>query len=178
MKAIIFRIVIIIIVGIISLFSFKKYSKKVKNEHCISTSISSKLFDFNTFHLKVGQNLNLSDFRVVNQNSGKTIFANGKSKKGIENNYGYRLFELFYIDQKILEFGHFSKNNWHTYDYELNLKTNNNTIDPDLKISRGKDSSINDFFYKRFEYNDMGELNRISYLTLDKEVYNVEQVKE
>lgn len=178
MKTITLRIGIIIFIGIISLFSFKKYSKKVKNEHSIATSISSKLFDFNTFNLKVDKNLNLSDFRVVNQNSGKTIFVNGKSKKGIENDYGYRFFELFYVDQKIFEFGHFSKNNWHTYDYELNLKINNSIIEPDLTISRDKNSYDIDFFYKRFEYDDTGKLDKISYLTTDKEVYNVEQMNK
>ncbi len=178
MKVIILRIGIIIVLGIISLLSFKKYSKKIKTEHSIVTSISSRLFDFNTFNLKVDKNLNLSNFRVINKNSGKTIFVNGESKKGIENDYGYRLFELFYLDQKIFEFGHFSKNNWHTYNYELNLKINNSTIDPDLKISRDKNSYDNDFFYKKFEYDNTEKLDRISYLTLNKDVYNVEQVNK
>ncbi len=172
------KLLIILVVGILCFYGFKNYAEQVKDEHNIATSISSKLFDFNTFELKVDETLNLSDFKVVNQNSGNTIFANGKSRKGIDNEYGHRLFELHYNDQKIFEFGHFATNNWYTYDYILELKMNDSQIEPDLKIVRGENSSYNDFFYKRFEYNESGKLDRISYLTLGKEVYNIEEISE
>ena len=167
-----------LIVGILCFYGFKNYAEKVKDEHSIATSISSKLFDFNTFELNVDANLNLSDFKVVNHNSGKTIFADGRNRKGIDNDYGLRLFELYYKNQKIYEFGHFSTNNWYTFDYTLNLTKINNRIEPDLKIKRGINESYNDFFYKRFEYNENGKLDRISYLTLSKEVYNVKEINE
>lgn len=170
------KLLLIPVVGILCFYGFKSYAKKVKNEHSIVTSISSKLFDFNTFELKVDSNLTRSDFKVVNQNSGTTIFANGKNRKGIDNDYGHRLFELYYKDQKLYEFGHFSTNNWHTFDYTLNLKKSDNRIEPDLKIMRGKNNSYNGFFYKRFEYNESGKLNRISYLNLEKKVYNVKEI--
>ena len=170
--------ILILIIGILSFYGFKKYAEKVKDEHSIATSISSKLFDFNTFELKVDSNLNLTDFKVVNKNSGSTIFTNGKNRKGIDNNYGHRLFELYYKNQKLYEFGHFSTNNWYTFQYTLNLNKINNRIEPDLKIMRGKTDSYNDFFYKRFEYNDSGKLDRISYLSLKKEVYNVEEMNK
>jgi hypothetical protein len=171
-------LIVILIIGILSFYGFKNYAEKVKDEHCLATQISSKIFDFNTFDLKVDSALNLSDFKVINQNSGKTIFADGKNRKGIDNDYGHRLFELYYKDQKLYEFGHFSTNNWYTFDYTLNLSRINNRIEPDLKIMRGKIDSYNDFFYKRFEYNESGKLDRISYLTLGKEVYNVKEINE
>lgn len=172
------KLLLILIVGILCFFGFKNYAEKVKDEHSIVTSISSKIFDFNTFELKVDSSLNLSDFKVVNQNSGKTIFADEKKRKGIDNDYGHRLFELYYKDQKLYEFGHFSTNNWHTFDYTLNLNKMNNRIEPELKIMRGKNESYNDFFYKRFEYNESGNLDRISYLNLGKEIYNVKEINE
>ncbi|WP_124981232.1 hypothetical protein [Nonlabens xiamenensis] len=172
------KLFLILIAVILCFYGLKNYAEKVKDEHSITTSISSKLFDFNTFELKVDSNLNLSDFKVVNQNSGKTIFASGKNLKGIDNNYGHRLFELYYKDKKIYEFGHFSTNNWYTFDYTLNLNKINNRIEPDLKIISGQNDSYNDFFYKRFEYNDSGKLDRISYLTLGKEVYDVKEINE
>jgi hypothetical protein len=172
------KLLLILIVGILCYYCFKNYAEKVKDEHSIATSISSILFDFNTFELKVDGTLKLSDFKVVNQNSRNTIFDNGKSRKGIDNEYGHRLFELHYIDQKIFEFGHFATNNWYTYDYTLELTMNDSQIEPELKIMRGENSSYNDFFYKRFEYNESGKLDRISYLTLGKEVYNVKEISE
>lgn len=170
-------LIVILIIGILSFYGFKSYAKKVKDEHCLATQISSKIFDFNTFDLKVSPNLNSSYFKVVNQNSGKTIFADGKRRKGIDNDYGHRLFELYYNDRKEFEFGHFATNNWYTYDYTLKLTINNDRIEPDFKIG-GKNSSYNDFFYKRFEYDNNGKLERISYLSLGKEVYNVQEINE
>tara|TARA_R100001369_G_scaffold73411_4_gene101970 strand:- start:769 stop:1308 length:540 start_codon:yes stop_codon:yes gene_type:complete len=172
------KLLLILVVGILCFYGFKNYAEKVKNKHSIATSISSKLFDFNTFELKVDSNLILSDFKVVNQNSGTTIFMNGEKRKGIDNDYGHRLYELYYNDQKLYEFGHFSTNNWYTFDYTLNLNKINNRIEPDLKIMRGKNESYNDFFYKRFEYNESGKLVIISYLTLGKEVYNIKIINE
>lgn len=172
------KFLLILIVGILCFYGFKNYAETVKDEHSIATSISSKLFDFNTFELKVDETLNLSDFKVINQNSGNTIFANGKSRNGIDNEYGYRLFELHYNDQKIFEFGHFATNNWYTFDYTLELTTNDGQVEPNLKIIRGENTSYNDFFYKRFEYNESGNLDRISYLTLGKEVYKVKEINE
>ena len=172
------KLLLILIIGILCFYGFKNYAEKVKDKHSIATSISSKLFDFNTFELKVDSNLNLSDFKVVNQNSGTTVFADGKNRKGIDNDYGHRLFELYYKDRKLYEFGHFSTNNWYTFDYTLILNKINDRIEPDLKIMRGKESSYNDFFYKRFEYSEGGKLDRISYLSLGKEVYNVKEINE
>ncbi|MEM6297443.1 MAG: hypothetical protein AAF740_02015 [Bacteroidota bacterium] len=156
---------------------FRDYAKRVKDKHCLTTQISSRLFDFNTFELKVDSSLNLDGFKVVNQNSGKVIFENGKSQKGIGNGYGNRMFSLYYKERKEYEFGHFSTNNWHTYDYKLHLSKGDDRVEPDLKIV-GSSSAYNDFFYKRFEYNDSGKLERISYLTLGKVVYNVKEINE
>ena len=171
-------LIAILIIGILSFYGFKNYAEKVKDKHCLTTQISSKIFDFNTFDIKVDSALDLSNFKVVNQNSGKTIFANGKNLKGIDNDYGLRLFELYYRDQKLYKFGHFSTNNWYTFDYTLNLIKINNRIEPDLKIMREKNDSYINFFYKRFEYNKSGKLDRISYLNLEKEVYNVKEINE
>jgi hypothetical protein len=168
-------IILISILGILSFYGFINYAEKVKDKHCFATQISSKIFDFNKFELKVDSTLDLADFKIVNQNSGMIIFENEKNRKGIYNDYGHRLFELHYKNRKIYEFGHFATNNWYTYDYTLDITRKNSLIDPDLKIN-GKNSSYNDFFYKRFEYDESGKLDRISYLTLSKEVYNVEEM--
>ncbi|WP_299840404.1 hypothetical protein [uncultured Tenacibaculum sp.] len=138
----------ILIIGIISFYGFKNYAKKVKDEHCLATQISSRLFDFNTFAFKVDSTLNLSDFKVVNKNSGKTIFEDGKSKKGIKNEYGYCTFELFWKGKKVYEFGHFKKNNWNTNKYELNIVMKNNELKPSLEIY-GSDNRKTDLYFKK-----------------------------
>lgn len=170
-------LIIISLLGILSFFGFKNYAEKVKDKHCFATQISSKIFDFNTFELKVDSTLDLADFKIVNQNSGNLIFENGKNKKGIDNVYGHRLFELNYRNRKVYEFGHFVTNNWYTFDYILHITIKNNQIEPDLKIN-GINSSYNNFFYKRFEYDESGKLDRISYLTLEKKVYNIEKMEK
>ncbi|MFD0992895.1 hypothetical protein [Tenacibaculum geojense] len=138
----------ILIIGILSFYSFKNYAEKVKDEHCLTTQISSKIFDFNTFDLKVDSSLILSDFIVVNQNSGKTIFADGKNRKGIKNEYGHCTFELYWKGKKVYEFGHFKMNNWNTNKYELNIRMENNELKPSLEIY-GPDNKKADLYFKK-----------------------------
>jgi len=164
-------IVIIISLGILSFYCFKKYAKKVKDKHCLTTQISSIIFDFNTFNLKVDTKLNINDFIVIDENSGNTIFANGRPNKGIENNYGHRTFHLYYKDQIIFKTGHFITDNWVTNDYNLTITLKNNEIDPTLVIS-GTNASYRYFFYKKFEYDTNGILIKTSVLSKGKEVYN------
>jgi hypothetical protein len=140
-------LITILIIGILSFYSFKNYAEKVKDKHCLATQISSKIFDFNTFELRVDSTLTLVDFKVVNQNSGNIIFENGKSRKGIKNEYGYCSFELFWKEEQVYEFGHFKINNWNTNKYELCIKTENNGLKPSLKIN-GPDSKKVDLYFR------------------------------
>ncbi|HRX13294.1 MAG TPA: hypothetical protein P5210_16640 [Draconibacterium sp.] len=141
-------LIAILIIGILSFYGFKNYAEKVKDKHCLATQISSRIFDFNTFELKVDSTLNLSDFKVVNQNSGKTIFENGESRKGIKNEYGHCTFELFWKGKEVYEFGHFKMNNWNTNKYELNIGMENNELKPSLEIY-GPDSKKADLYFKK-----------------------------
>lgn len=141
-------LITILIIGILSFYGFKNYAEKVKDEHCLTTQISSKIFDFNTFDLKVDTALNLSDFKVVNQNSGKTIFADGKNRKGIKNGYGHCTFELFWNGKQVYEFGHFKMNNWNTNKYVLNIGMENNELKPSLEIY-GPDSKKADLYFRK-----------------------------
>ncbi|WP_298903832.1 hypothetical protein [uncultured Psychroserpens sp.] len=84
----------------------------------------------------------------MNQNSGKTIFKNGKSRKGIKNEYGHCIFELFWKGKLVYEFGHFKMNNWKTNNYELNIGMENNEIKPSLEIY-GPDSIKADLYFKK-----------------------------
>ena len=95
--------------------------------------------------------MNKNDFIVTNKNSTKIIYKNGKSQKGIKNQYGYCIFEIYYQGQKIYEIGHFKYNNWHTNNYVLRLDTNEEIIDPTLTITN-RDIE-NTLFYKRFSYS-------------------------
>ena len=64
-----------------------------------------------------------------------------------------------------------------TNDYKLKLSEIDGKIVPEFIIT-GKNASYNDFCYKRFEYNKQGKLERISFLSFDKKVYNVEEMTE
>lgn len=140
--------IIILLIGISGFYSFKNYAQKVKDKYCLDTQISSRLFDFNTFDLEVDSTLKLSDFKVVNQNSGKTIFANGKNRKGIKNDYGYCSFELFWKGKQVYEFGHFKMNSWNTNKYVLNIEIDNNELKPSAEIY-GPDSKKADFYFEK-----------------------------
>lgn len=142
------KLLVILGVGIISFLSFKKYAETVKDEHCLTTRISSRIFDFNTFDLKVEEGLNRKDFKVINQNSGKVIFQHGTSRKGIKNDYGHRVFTVFYKGEKLFEIGHFLTNNWITNDYVLKLGKKDEIIEPKLEIT-GNNASYNDFYVNR-----------------------------
>ncbi|CAM4219091.1 MULTISPECIES: hypothetical protein [Flavobacterium] len=170
-------IITVLIIGILCFCSFKYYAEKVKDKYCLTTQISSRIFDFNTFEVEVDENLKISDFKVINQNSGNTIFEKGKSRKGIVNDYGHRFFELYYKNRKEYEIGHFITDNWVTNDYKLKLSEIDGKIFPEFIIT-GKNASYYDFCYKRFEYNKQGKLERISFLSFDKKVYNVEEMTE
>ena len=93
--------IIFLVLATLFFYKFKNYAKTVKDEHCFATQISSKIFDFNTFELKVDSMLKITDFKLVHQNSGKTIFEDGKSKKGIKIEYGFCNFELFWKEKNI-----------------------------------------------------------------------------
>lgn len=143
------KLLLIIGIVVISFFGFKKYAKSVKEEHCLITQISSRIFDFNTFDIQVEEGLNKNDFKVVNQNNGKVIFQKGKNQKGITNDYGHRLFDIYFKGEKLIETGHFITNNWVTNDYVLKLTIKNNEIESKLEIT-GKNATYNDYFVKRY----------------------------
>lgn len=143
------KLLLIVGIGIISFFGFKKYAKSVKDEHCLTTQISSIIFDFNTFDIQVEEGLNKNEFKVVNQNSGKVIFQKGQNQKGIKNDYGYRLFDVYFKGKKLFKKGHFITNNWITNDYVLKLTVKNNKIEPKLEIT-GKNAAYNDYFINEY----------------------------
>jgi len=120
---------------ILSCNEFENYAINVKDKYCLTTQISSRIFDFNTFQLEVAKDLEILEFKVINRNSGKCIFDNGKSMKGIKNEYGYCSFDVFYKDQKQFKIGHYKRNNWETNNYILMLKVENNDLVPILEMN-------------------------------------------
>jgi hypothetical protein len=148
-----------------------------RDKHCLTTQLSSRLFDLNDIKIKVSDSLNVMDFKIKNLNSGKLVFENGKFRKGIKNEYGFCLFNVYYKDSLLYEIGHFKFNNWHTNDYTFVFESTVNYINPTLIIS-GPDKDKGELFYKRFERNELGVINKISYLDRDKKIYNEEIIKK
>lgn len=146
---VLFIFTLCIVIVIVEYPIFVSYAKKVKDQDCLTTKISSRLFDFNTFSVELSKELNKNDFRVENQNSGKIIYQNGIVNKGIKNEYGHCVFILFYQDQKIAEIGHFKTNNWYTNDYILSIEKKDMMIVPTLVI-QGKHASYFRFYNQYF----------------------------
>ncbi|MCB0514896.1 MAG: hypothetical protein R2798_14470 [Chitinophagales bacterium] len=141
-------LVLAIICVILGVYNFEKYATEVKDTHCLTTQLSSRILDLNTFDLEVSPPLDLAEFKILNKNSGKAVLANSKSKKGIKNEYGYCSFELFWREKKIYEIGHFKFNNWHTNNYKLSVNIKNDVLEPNLEIY-GPDSGAANIFYRK-----------------------------
>ena len=166
-------ILIGLIIGVLLILGIE-VSKNYKNKETLITRISSKIIDLNTFSIEFDENLESSDFKVVNRNNNKTIYENSVSIKGIKNDYGYRNFEIYYKNKKVIEFSHFSLNNWHSYDYKIELKKIENRITPKFKIIGVE--PYRDFYYKIFMYDNKSVLRKIDYYSIDNMIYNSELI--
>ena len=167
----------LIAIAIISFYCFRNYARSCKNEYGIITAVSTKIFDFNNLKVNLDRSVTNRSITIVNNNSNKTIYRNGKVSSGISNNYGHRLFSVFVDEQKVYEFGHFSKNNWHTYDYVIDILENKSNIEIDVSI-KGSGAPYDDFFYKKFDYKPDGSLDKIFFLNKEKHIYSIDSLLE
>ncbi|MEM7371509.1 MAG: hypothetical protein AAF587_23045 [Bacteroidota bacterium] len=139
---------LILVAGSWSFQKFREYSKALKEEDCFATRISSKIFDFNTFTVVLEEGIDKKDIRIIHLNSGNIIFNNGQSEKGIKNEYGHCLFELYYKNEKAYEFGHFKTNNWYTQDYQLWIGVESDSLSIKFEIF-GKKTSFDGYIMKK-----------------------------
>ena len=105
------------------LYQFRSYAKTVKDSHCLTTQISSRLFDFNSFEVVVPEQISLQEIKVACKDNGKIIFQDGIASTGIDNHYGQTAFLVYYRNKLLAEIGHFKKNNWETYEYVLSIQS-------------------------------------------------------
>jgi hypothetical protein len=138
-------IIVFLTAGFFGFQQFKQYAETVKEEHCLTTQISSRLFDFNEFNVITEDNLDIDDFKIENLNCGNTIFKDGKSFKGIKNEYGKCMFRLYDKDSPIYDFGHRKYNNWHTNNYSLRIKKDLSNIV--LKLTITGPDSLSEIYY-------------------------------
>ena len=171
-------ILIIVFIGILIFGYLLIYFKaeKLKDKHCLITQLSSRLFDLNNLDVKVSEDLNIEDFKIKNINSNKIIFENNRFIKGIKNDYGNCLFEIYYKDSLIFEIGHFKFNNWHTNDYLFEFEIIGSEISSTLIID-GPDKDNKTIFYKRFDHDSNGKIEKVVYFDCRKNIYYVEELK-
>ena len=171
--------ILLIVLGLIicGLIVLRFSANKCKDSHCLITQLSAVLFDLNDIKIEVSNDLDKNDFKIKNLNSDKIVFENGRYKKGIKNEYGFCLFDIYYKDSLLFEIGHDKFNDWHTNDYTFTFRLIKGTIDPTLIII-GPDRDRGELFYKRFDRNDNGQIYKIVYLDKDKKIYNEELVKK
>jgi hypothetical protein len=170
--------IFLIVIGltICGLIFLRFSANNCKDSHCLITQLSSRLFDLNTVNVNVSSDLKKTDFRIININSGKVIYEDGYNKKGIKNEYGFCLFDIYYKDSLLFELGHYKLNNWHTNDYTFAFRLVKGTIDPTLIII-GPDRDRGELFYKRFDRNDNGQIYKIVYFSREKKIYKEELIK-
>lgn len=149
MKRIIVVLLSILVLGYLGLNLFKQKAKLLKDKHCLITQVSSRILDLNTLEIKVYDGLNKNDFQLINLNSGDVIYKNGQYLKGIKNEHGYCLFDLYYKGKKLFKFGHYKFNNWQTNNYVLHLSLNKDLVKPRLEFL-GKDKSLEKLFYSPY----------------------------
>lgn len=145
-KKILWVSIIFCLILVTSYYAFKHYSYPLRNTYSHITSLSSFLYDFNHLEVKVSATLDANDFIVVNTNSGKAIYKNGRVRKGIRNEYGETLFKLYYKDEHIASMGHFKENGWETNDYEIILEMEGGKPNPKMFLI-GKNAKKYDIKY-------------------------------
>ena len=170
-------LLIVLVLTICGLIILRLSVNKCKDSHCLISQLSAVLFNLNDIKIQVSGDLNKSDFKIKNLNSGKIVFENGRYKKGIKNEYGFCLFDIYYKDSLLFEIGHDKYNDWHTNDYTFAFRLDMGAIDPTLSII-GPDRDRVELFYKRFDRNDNGQIYKIVYLDRDKKIYNEELIKK
>ena len=140
------------------------------------TQVSAMIFDLNDIEMDVSGDLNKNDFKIKNLNSDKIVYEDERYKKGIKNEYGFCLFEVYHKDSLLFEIGHFKFNNWHTNNYLFDFKLNKGKIVPTLVIN-GPDRNKGELFYKRFERNKFGQISKIVFMDQEKNIYNEEVIE-
>jgi len=134
MKRIIIISVLLCFIGFIFFYGFKNYAKSVKDQHCLTTQISSRIFDFNSVELIAEGDLNIQDFQITHGKNKIVVFENGVPQKGIENKHGHCSFSVYHMGKKLDNFAFFKENNWQTYKYSFIIKNTNNTISCTMNV--------------------------------------------
>lgn len=91
------------VITLCGLIYLRWVAPKYKETHCLITQLSAILFDLNDIEIQVSDNLESKNFKIVNLNSGKTVFENNEYQSGIKNEYGFCLFNVYYKDSLILK---------------------------------------------------------------------------
>lgn len=141
MKAKIIFVSILIILGILSMFSYNKYSYYVLREA------------MNPNHVKIINKSNLDSklFKITwtHHNSRQlTLFENEKYLNPKFKEYGKNLFKVWYKDSLITSFHQFKFNNWHGHTYSFTIQSNNkiklDVQGPDQRVYKShRDQKIN-----------------------------------
>jgi hypothetical protein len=170
---IVFGIVAGLAVGIIGVLRFIALERY--DSYPTLASLSHFVFNWNNIDVKVSNDIDPGELRIINVNSGKVVFHNSEYSGGIENKYGWCLFEVYYEGLLLYLIGHDKRNNWHTNEYTFIFKERNGKIDATLKMY-GPDENRGELFYKRYDRNQDGSVKKIVYMNSDKKVYNEEFV--
>lgn len=161
----------LLVVGGVALLHLRLAGLRYVASYPLLAHVSSSLFDLNHIDIRVADNLQKDDFRIVNLNSGQTVFESSRYLGGIKNEYGWCLFNVYYKNKLYFQVGHNKFNNWHANYYTFIFRKSTGQIDPTLVIE-GPDHDNGTLFYKRFERN------QAVYFGSDKRVYLVEDVKQ
>jgi hypothetical protein len=168
---------LIVIMSFLSgLIILKLTAFRYKDSFCLITQLSSKLLDLNTISIQTSKDLDKVDFKIKNLNSDRFVYENGEFKKGMKNEYGICIFNIYYKDSLLFEIGHEKLNSWHTNDYIFNFDLIGDTIVPTL-IIKGLDRDNGNLYYKRFDRNQIGLIYKIDYFDKNKRIYNIEIIK-
>jgi hypothetical protein len=92
--------IFLIVFGVIfsGFFVLRYYAKQYKDSHGLITQVSAVIFDLNDIEIDVSGDLNKNDFKIKNLNSGQIMYENERYIKGIKNEYGFCLFEIYHKD--------------------------------------------------------------------------------
>jgi hypothetical protein len=176
-RNLILSIIFLFILSGIGFLFVKIKAPEFRDSNSLVTKISSRIFDLNTLTVENGENLEKEVIKIINTNSGKTVYEKGITLNRIKNEYGWCTFEIYYQDKLIYIVGHFKPNNWNTHDYLFSFEQGHDDINLTVhEINENK--KLWKLHYQKIIMNKNGKNDQIIYMDYKKNVIDIQDIKE
>ena len=135
----------------------------------IINKIACRIYEFNDMEVEVTDDLDIHQVKIKRGN--EIVYAAGSQHDRIGQYHGRVIFNVYYQDSLIAEFGHFNRNNWHAHDYTVLIsKEANFSIGYTIEVPNATFGN----FQKRYIRDQHNKLVRINFINNKGGVYHTE----